>query len=126
MPACVAEHVRVHVRESRPISGSLDYFGNVRAGHWAATLGGEHKGRLWLLIAREFTQCPEFVTLNRVHAINTVFESSNVQMGLGEIDLIPSEINGLGHPQAVTSHYEDQRGVTVPVAALASGLHELG
>jgi hypothetical protein len=39
-----------------------------------------------------------------VHAINAVFESSNVQMALSKIDLIPSQIDGLSHSQTVASH----------------------
>jgi hypothetical protein len=33
-----------------------------------------------------------------VDTINAVFEPSNVQMSLGDIDLIPAQIDGFGHP----------------------------
>jgi len=48
-----------------------------------------------------------------------------MQMPFGEIDLIPLEIDGLGHPQAVASHEQDQCGVTLPIAAFTSGFDEL-
>jgi hypothetical protein len=43
----------------------------------------------------------------------------------GEIDLIPLEIDSLGHARTVASHDQDQCGVTLPTAALPSGLDEL-
>jgi len=49
-----------------------------------------------------------------------------VQMPFGEIDLIPLEIDGLGHTQAMASHQQDQCAVPLAVAALTSGFDELG
>jgi hypothetical protein len=65
-----------------------------------------------------------FIALDRVDGIDPVLEAADVQMPFGEIDLIPLEIGGLGHPQAVASHDQDQRGVT-PLAALTGGFDEL-
>src|SRR5262249_61230796 len=44
MPACMAQHVRMRVRQSRSIAGALDHLGDVRARHGATTFAGEHKG----------------------------------------------------------------------------------
>ena len=90
MPACVPQHMRMHVREQSPITGRFNHLSDIKARHRAATLGGKHKGRLRFLIASELTQNPQFVALNRMDAVNAVFESSNVQMALGEVDLIPA------------------------------------
>ena len=92
MPASVTQHVRVHMRQSRTISGRRDRLGDIRARHRTAPLARKHKGRLRFLTAPKLTQGPKFVTLNRVNAINTAFEASNVQVSLGDIDLIPAQI----------------------------------
>jgi hypothetical protein len=107
MPASVTQHVRVHMRQSRTISGRRDRLGDIRARHRTAPLARKHKGRLRFLTAPKLTQGPKFVTLNRVNAINTAFEASNVQVSLGDIDLIPAQIDGFGHPQSVPSHDEN-------------------
>src|SRR5262252_3912399 len=57
--------------------------------------------------------------------IDAVLEPTDVQMPFGEIDLIPLEIDGLGHPQAVARHDQDQCGVTLPVATLTRCFDEL-
>jgi hypothetical protein len=50
------------------------------------------------------------IALDRVHGVDAVLETPDVQMTFGEIDLIPLKIDGLGHPQAVPSHEQDQCG----------------
>ena len=65
--ASVSQHVRVHVRQSRSITGCADHLGGVRARHRTATLAREHKRRLWLLIAPKLTKGSQFVTLNGVN-----------------------------------------------------------
>ena len=47
-------------------------------------------------------------------------------MRVGEVDLIPFEINRLTHPQAMPRHDEDQRRVTMPIAAFVGSADELG
>src|SRR5262249_32147915 len=42
-----------------------------------------------------------------------------------KVDLVPLEIDGLGHPQAVPSHEQDQCGVTLPIATLTRRFDEL-
>src|SRR5262245_18821302 len=46
-------------------------------------------------------------------------------MPFGEIDLVPLEIDGLGHPQAMPSHEQDQCGVTLPITTLTRRFDEL-
>jgi hypothetical protein len=60
-----------------------------------------------------------------VHGIDAVLKATDVQMPFGEIDLIPLEIDGLGHPQAVPSHEQDQCGVTLPIATFTRRFDEL-
>ncbi|MFZ2076354.1 MAG: hypothetical protein WAV38_06815 [Xanthobacteraceae bacterium] len=57
--------------------------------------------------------------------MNTTFEPANVQMALGEIHLIPAQIDGLGDTQAMASHEKDQRGVPPTITALPTRLDEL-
>jgi hypothetical protein len=45
-----------------------------------------------------------------------------VQVTLGKVHLIPFEVYGLGDPQTMASHQQDQRGITVPISALAGCL----
>jgi len=59
-----------------------------------------------------------------MHAGDAVFEPPHVQVAFAEIDLIPMQINSLTHPQAVTGHDEDQRGIPLAIAALAGCLDE--
>src|SRR5215831_18778836 len=59
-----------------------------------------------------------------MHAGDSVFEPPHVQVAFAEIDLIPMQINSLSHPQAVTGHDEDQRGIPLAMAALAGCLDE--
>src|SRR5215831_16484907 len=59
-----------------------------------------------------------------MHAGDAVFEPPHVQVAFAEIDLIPMQINSLSHPQAVTGHDEDQRGIPLAIAALAGCLDE--
>jgi hypothetical protein len=39
-----------------------------------------------------------------------------------EVDLTPFEIDGLADPQSMSGHDQDQRRVTMPIAALARGV----
>src|SRR5215471_5560178 len=59
-----------------------------------------------------------------MHAGDSVFEPPHVQVAFAEIDLIPMQINSLSHPQAVTGHDEDQRGIALAIAAFAGGLNQ--
>jgi hypothetical protein len=43
----------------------------------------------------------------------------------GEVDLIPFQINGLTHPEPMSSHQQDQGCVTLAMAALTRGADEL-
>ena len=113
------------MRQPRPIAGRLDHLGDVAAGHWPATLGAKDKGRLRLLLSPQFAQGSQLVALDRVNGVDAVLEPPDVQVPFGEIDLIPFEIDSLGHPQAVSSHDQEQRGVTLPIAALTGGFDEL-
>src|SRR5262245_21687124 len=57
-----------------------------------------------------------------MHAGDAVFEPHDMQMAFHEIDLIPMQIDGLSHPQPMPGHDEDQRGIALPIAALAGCL----
>src|SRR5215472_12215238 len=125
MPSGMPEHVGVAVRQPRSITGRLDHLGDVAAGHWPATLRAKNKSRLRFLLSSQLAQGSQFIALDRVDGIDAVFEPTDVQVSFGEIDLIPLEIDGLGHPQAVSSHEQDQCGVTLPIATLTRRLDEL-
>src|SRR6516165_3477409 len=45
----VPQLVRMAVRESCPISRSLDHLGDIAPGHWSGTLAREHESRLRFL-----------------------------------------------------------------------------
>jgi hypothetical protein len=49
---------------------------------WPAALGNEHIS-LFGVLAAQLTQSPHFVTADRVHAGNPVFDAVNVQAALG-------------------------------------------
>jgi hypothetical protein len=38
-----------------------------------------------------------------------------------EVELIPVQVNGFGYPQAMSSHYQDQRCVSLSVPAGLGG-----
>src|SRR5215472_5802053 len=108
MPSGMPEHVGVAVRQPRSITGRFDHLGDVAAGHWPATLRAKHKGRSWLLLSPQLAQGSQFIALDRVDGVDAVLKATDVQMPFGEIDLVPLEIDGLGHPQAMPSHEQDQ------------------
>jgi hypothetical protein len=41
------------------------------------------------------------------HAIEPALEALNVQVALGKVDLIPMQIDGFSHAQAMAGHDED-------------------
>jgi hypothetical protein len=49
----------------------------------------------------------------------------DVDVRPGEVDLIPFQINGLTHPEPMSSHQQDQGCVTLAIAALTRGADEL-
>jgi hypothetical protein len=56
-----------------------------------------------------------------MHRRNPTLQASNVEMGAGEVDLIPFQINRLSNPQPMPRHDEDQGRVTMAVAAFTGG-----
>lgn len=87
-----------------PFPGCLDHLGDVGAGHGPATLAREHEGRLRILLPLELTQGPQFIALDRMHGSNSVLKPSDVQVALGEVYLVPMQVNCLSDPQAVPCH----------------------
>ena len=72
-------------------------------------------------LATQFAQRPQFIALDRMHRCGAAFEPAHVEVGAIEVDLTPFEINGLTDPQAVAGHEQDQRRITMPIAALTRG-----
>jgi len=67
------------------------------------------------LIPSQFSQGPKLIALNWVNAINPAFQSLDVKVPFVEVDLIPMEVNRLSNPQSMSSHYQDQRSIPLPI-----------
>ena len=77
----------------------------------------EHIGCLRLLLTLQALEPGELITLEIVDAVGAAFQPADLNGALGKIDVIPSQVTGFRHPEAVPI---DQQGdqpvpVTVPV-----------
>ena len=117
MAAGVPKGMRVNVGEPGALASALDHLGDVTSGHWPAAFRGEYECGRGFLLAAKLPQGPQFVALDRMHAIDPTLEPLDVQMALGEVHLIPLQVNGLSDAQAVTGHEQDQRGIPLPMSA---------
>jgi hypothetical protein len=91
----------------------------------AAALGGEDEGAVGGLPA-QLAQSADFVAEERMRRWLTVLRPADVQRGrAAEFDLRPFEVRDLGGAQAMAIGDENQRRVTMAVAAAAGRADEL-
>jgi len=100
--AGMPQHVRMSLTtELGGLASTLHRPGKASGRERRATLGGEHKGRLGILLPRQATQGPHFIAADRVGARRAFLGPADGQ-GCGiEIDLIPAKVYQLACPEAV-------------------------
>jgi hypothetical protein len=97
MAACMAQHVRMSVGKARAFTRRCHHLANIAPGH-RPTIAFTSKHKRPGSSATYLTQGSEFVALDWVNASNPSFQSPDVQMRSGEINLIPLKVNGFADP----------------------------
>ena len=71
-------------------TGTLDHPRKAGRAKGRAPLAREHKWRLWLLLALKTPEGTELVAKDRMRARSALFDSTDVQDGSAELNLIPT------------------------------------
>jgi hypothetical protein len=124
--AGMPKHVRVRLeaKASRDV-GAPDQSAEARLAKWCAALGREHYWRLRVLLALKPAQRPQFIADNRVRRRRAALVAPDVHHAGGKVDLVPTQVNQFGDPQAVAIGDQDHGGVAVAVAvAVADSLDQ--
>ena len=79
-------------------------------------LAGEQERRLGLLFPLQLTQGPQVIADNGMGGRRALLGPPDVQDGVGEIDLIPAQVNKLGRPQTAAEGDKDHGGIPVTPA----------
>ena len=77
-------------------------------------LAGEHERRLGILLPLQLAQGPHFIADNGMGRRRALLGPADVQDGVGEIDLIPTQVYKLGRPQAVAEGDKDTQLAECP------------
>jgi hypothetical protein len=124
-----AARVAQHVRMSRKAQLGLD----TSALHHASkacrrerrpALAGEHERRLGILLPLQLAQGPHFIADDGMSGRRALLGPPYVQDGVGEIDLIPTQVYKLRRPQAVAEGDEDHGSVTMTPAVTLGGIDQ--
>ena len=87
-------------------------------------LAGEHERRLGILLPLQLAQGPHFIADNGMGGRRALLGPADVQDGVGEIDLIPTQVYKLGRPQAVAEGDKDHGGIPVTPAIGLGGIDQ--
>src|SRR6516162_3229609 len=102
----------------------LNHLAYIRSGHWSAITFAS-KDKCTRSSATYLTQGPQLIALDWVNRSDATFQSPDVQMRSGEVDLIPLKINGFTNPETVARHHEQEARVTLPIAPLTRSTDKL-
>ena len=75
------------------LGGALQQAGKALGRERHLALRGEHERRRWLLVPLEFAQSPQFAAAERVRAGRACLTPADVEVGAGEMDLIPAQVD---------------------------------
>ena len=78
-----------------------------------------------LLLALQPAQCAHLVADDRMGRGRALLDPADMQAGMGEVDLIPAQVDQLADPQAVAIGDQDHGRVPVAPAVLAGRLDQL-
>jgi hypothetical protein len=101
--AGMAQHVRMGLKAKTRLAPSpLDHAGEACGAEWCSTFRSEDERRLRLLLALKAPQGTQFIAEYRVSARCAPLDPANMQRSRSEVDLIPTKVNKLGGPKAMT------------------------
>ena len=90
----------------------------------APPLTGEYEWRLGILIPLQLAQGPHFIADNGMGGRRALLGPAYVQDGVGEIDLIPTQVYKLGRPQTVAEGDEDHGAIPMTPAIGLGGIDQ--
>jgi hypothetical protein len=97
------QHVRVGLEAQTRFSASPRNHAREACGaERRPTLRREHERRLGVLFALKAPQGSQLIPKDRMRARGAPLDPTNMQRSRSEVDLIPTEVNKLGGPKAVT------------------------
>ena len=107
-----------------PDASALHHAGKACRGEGRASLAGEHERRLGILLPLQLAQGPHFIADNGMGRRRALLGPADVQDGVAEIDLIPTQVYKLGRPQAVAEGDKDHGGIPVTPAIGLGGIDQ--
>jgi hypothetical protein len=113
IPATIPEHVRMRL-DAESGRGGCPFEHPREAGRRErrSALGDEHKQRAFAL-ALEAPQGAQLVALDRMRARHAVLDPARVQDRAAKVNLVPAQIDELGHSEAMAVGHQDHGRVAV-------------
>src|SRR5262249_43365245 len=115
----MTQHMDVH--RERQLSGltcPLNHPSDAHPPEWLAPFIHEHLSRSCPTFSLESFEASEYVPLKVMDTIGAVFQPTNSDGALGQIEVIPPEIAGFGYTQTVAIDQQADQPITmsVPIA----------
>ena len=124
-PAGVSQHVGVSRKAQLGLDTSaLHHARKACRRERRPPLAGEHERRLGILLPLQLAQGPHFIADNGMGGRRALLGPAYVQDGVGEIDLIPTQVYKLGRPQTVAEGDKDHGGIPVTPAIGLGGIDQ--